>query len=263
MNRSRPIVVVRTGFWPCGGILRGLWPGASAGRDGRSLEVYQTCSSARFMRPVMPTTHIDRDAIFKLRELQAPLRPSLEALTRDGAYTVEEVFAPGTAENGATEVELLVCRPAGEIRACLYFVHGGGMVMGDKHSNADGVLDLLKGEGIILVSVEHRLVPEFPHPSRSRTPTRPRLDRGPRRRARLPGGPPYRLGYQLGRRHRRGADPDGPRSGWSRPLWPASHVPDARQPQRQLLLPPDGRPGHLWPDGQRHRLDGPPRLLPA
>jgi acetyl esterase/lipase len=117
-----------------------------------------------FMRSVMPTTHIDRDAIFKLREFQAPLRPSLEALTRDGAYTVEEVFAPGTAENGATEVELLVCRPAGEIRACLYFVHGGGMVMGDNRSNADGVLDLLKGEGIMLVSVEHRLAPEFPHP---------------------------------------------------------------------------------------------------
>jgi acetyl esterase/lipase len=125
-----------------------------------------------FMRSVMPTTHIDRDAIFKLRELQAPLRPSLEALTRDGAYTVEEVFASGTAENGATEVELLVCRPAGEIRACLYFVHGGGMVMGDNRSNADGVLDLLKGEGIMLVSVEHCLAPEFPHPSRSRTPTR-------------------------------------------------------------------------------------------
>ena len=55
--------------------------------------------------------------------------------------------------------------------AALYWVHGGGMVMGSIAMNDDmcaAVADQLK---ILVASVEYRLAPEYPYPARSRTAT--------------------------------------------------------------------------------------------
>lgn len=62
-------------------------------------------------------------------------------------------------------IPLTVLTPAGggEPRTpapCIYWVHGGGMVMGDRFSQIDIPLDWLESFGATVVSVDYRLAPE-------------------------------------------------------------------------------------------------------
>ncbi|SEQ60836.1 alpha/beta hydrolase [Lentzea albida] len=59
------------------------------------------------------------------------------------------------------EIELTVFRPKGITPAgCVYWIHGGGMVMGDRFSQIDIPLQWLTELGVAVVTVEHRLAPE-------------------------------------------------------------------------------------------------------
>lgn len=91
--------------------------------------------------------------------------PTDEDLRRDGAFEVTSGRAPGPA--GAPDVPLLVCRPAGVSApvACLYFIHGGGMIIGDSRSGGFlGALGHAEELRLAVVSVDYRLAPETPHP---------------------------------------------------------------------------------------------------
>jgi acetyl esterase/lipase len=91
--------------------------------------------------------------------------PTVEDMRRDGAFEVAERMVPGPA--GAPDVSLLICRPTGVPNQvpCLYFIHGGGMMLGDNRSGgAATALDHAQSLGAALVSVEYRLAPETPHP---------------------------------------------------------------------------------------------------
>ncbi|WP_432543480.1 alpha/beta hydrolase [Kineococcus sp. SYSU DK002] len=90
--------------------------------------------------------------------------PTDDALSRDGAYRVEERTVPGP--DGAPDVPLLLCLPrrAGAPVPALYFIHGGGMIVGDNRFGLPEVLDLAAPLGMAVVSVEYRLAPETPHP---------------------------------------------------------------------------------------------------
>ncbi|HEY0935466.1 MAG TPA: alpha/beta hydrolase [Trebonia sp.] len=95
--------------------------------------------------------------------LPIPL-PTDEELRRDGAFEVSTVLVPGPA--GAPDVPLLVCRPTAVAApaACLYFIHGGGMIANGNRSGMAGALDHAQELGLAVVSVEYRLAPETPHP---------------------------------------------------------------------------------------------------
>jgi acetyl esterase/lipase len=64
----------------------------------------------------------------------------------DGAPIPLSIFTPG--EGGAAA-------------PCVYWIHGGGMVMGDRFSQIDIPFDWLDAFGAVVVTVEHRLAPEF------------------------------------------------------------------------------------------------------
>ena len=99
-----------------------------------------------------------------VRETAPTPRPNNEQLSRGGTYRVEERYAPGP--EGGPEVALLICRPA-DVSApipALYWIHGGGMVLGTYRDNLDRVLDLAGPVGAAVVSVEYRRAPEAPHP---------------------------------------------------------------------------------------------------
>jgi acetyl esterase/lipase len=83
-----------------------------------------------------------------------------EELRRGGAFTVEERDVPGS------HARLLICRPTGPrpAVAALYWVHGGGMVLGHNREGADEFLDWAERLRLVVVSVEYRLAPETPHP---------------------------------------------------------------------------------------------------
>jgi acetyl esterase/lipase len=91
--------------------------------------------------------------------------PTIEEIRRGGAFEVTERLVPGPA--GAPDVSLLICRPTGVTAAvpCLYYIHGGGMMLGDNRSGGTPTaLDHAEALGAALISVEYRLAPETPHP---------------------------------------------------------------------------------------------------
>jgi acetyl esterase/lipase len=104
------------------------------------------------------------DMIPALRENPIFPPPTIEELRRGGAFAVSSRLVPGPA--GAPDVELLICRPAGArtSAACLYYIHGGGMIIGSNRSGMLGALDHAEELGAVVVSVEYRLAPETPHP---------------------------------------------------------------------------------------------------
>ncbi|MFE2728416.1 alpha/beta hydrolase [Kitasatospora sp. NPDC059327] len=90
---------------------------------------------------------------------------SVEALSRGGAFEVEDRAVPGPA--GAPDVSLLICRPAGleGSRPAVYYTHGGGMMFGNNRLGMDMMLEWAAELGLVVVSVEYRLAPEHPHPA--------------------------------------------------------------------------------------------------
>jgi acetyl esterase/lipase len=105
------------------------------------------------------------EAIPLLRQAGGPLPPPTDDdLRRGGAFEVSSRLVPGPA--GAPEVRLLICRPADAAApvAAVYYIHGGGMVLGDNRVGLPEMLDLAGQFRLAVVSVEYRLAPETPHP---------------------------------------------------------------------------------------------------
>jgi acetyl esterase/lipase len=96
-------------------------------------------------------------------ELLAQIRqyPSAPAETFFGRRSVEhrELTIPTT--DGA-QLPLSVFSPAdaGTAAPCIYWMHGGGMVMGDRLSQIDIPLEWLEEFGAVVVSIDYRLAPE-------------------------------------------------------------------------------------------------------
>jgi acetyl esterase/lipase len=99
------------------------------------------------------------DVLPARRALGAELRPSDEVLSRGGRITVEE--------RSAGEISVLVARPAGVAGPLpgVVYLHGGGMMAGDRRSDLPVVLDWVEQAGVALISVEYRLAPEHPYPA--------------------------------------------------------------------------------------------------
>lgn len=96
--------------------------------------------------------------------------------------TLEAVFAsmpapefPGVAKEDRTvpgpegdpDITVRVYRPVGATGTLpgIYFIHGGGMVLGDIDGEDATACTLCEAVGAVVVSVEYRLAPEHPHPA--------------------------------------------------------------------------------------------------
>jgi len=88
-----------------------------------------------------------------------------EQLSRDGYFAVEERAVPGPP--GDPDISLLICRPVDVPgpRPVIYHVHGGGMIIGDNRTGVTAALDWAQELEAVVVSVEYRLAPEYPHPA--------------------------------------------------------------------------------------------------
>jgi acetyl esterase/lipase len=98
------------------------------------------------------------------RKATALTQPDDDALRRGGAVGLEERQIPG--RRGAPDLPVLVLRPARGSGPWpgVYFIHGGGMVLGNRRSGADELAAWVEEAGVVAVSVEYRLAPEHPHP---------------------------------------------------------------------------------------------------
>ncbi|MEU9133109.1 alpha/beta hydrolase [Kitasatospora sp. NPDC048540] len=99
------------------------------------------------------------------RDAAARPRPTLDELADGGRFEVTELSAPGNGDGG--QVGLVGARPAGQggPLPLLYYLHGGGMVMGNARSVLPRLLrDLALPLGLAVVSVEYRLAPGTRYP---------------------------------------------------------------------------------------------------
>ncbi len=99
------------------------------------------------------------------KDAAARPRPTVAELQADGRFEVEELRVPGAP--GAPDVTLVSARPAGIAGPLplLYYMHGGGMIMGNAWSVLPRLLhEWTLGLELAVVSVEYRLAPQAQYP---------------------------------------------------------------------------------------------------
>lgn len=111
----------------------------------------------------VPTT-VTPDMLAALREGTAAAAPSLTAVAATHGVTVRTVAVSRT---GAPDLQLLVAHPpsAQPGSPALYWIHGGGVVLGDSRFGLDLVLPWAVEFGVPVVSVDYRLAPAHPDPA--------------------------------------------------------------------------------------------------
>ncbi|MFE9769378.1 alpha/beta hydrolase [Streptomyces sp. NPDC005808] len=124
----------------------------------------ELAAALELVAELLPTAYT-LDLIPQLREGVGHMRASDEVLRRGGAFQIEERLVPGP--EGAPDVSLLICRPDGVSAPlpAVYYMHGGGMVVGDNRMGVPDALEWAEELGLVVVSVEYRLAPEHPHPA--------------------------------------------------------------------------------------------------
>jgi acetyl esterase/lipase len=98
-----------------------------------------------------------------LPALRALESPPLEPLLHGRAIDHKELVVPGP--DGAPDIALSVYRPTpapATPAACVYWIHGGGMILGDRFTSIELALEWVDLLGVTVVSVEYRLAPEYP-----------------------------------------------------------------------------------------------------
>ncbi|WP_457255103.1 alpha/beta hydrolase fold domain-containing protein [Pedococcus sp. P5_B7] len=117
------------------------------------------------LHAVITPDGVQADTIEKYRaDIPGVITPSDDDISRGGAFVIEHRVIPGPAS--APDISLLICQPAPASIpvAAIYYVHGGGMVLGDNRTGLLGAIELAEAENLAVVSVEYRLAPETPHP---------------------------------------------------------------------------------------------------
>ncbi|MET8994897.1 alpha/beta hydrolase [Amycolatopsis sp. NPDC004169] len=108
--------------------------------------------------PALPIT--DLGDLVTARAAVSELRDRLPAPDLAG-LRIDDVPVPADGH----EVALRVYRPAHPVApSALYFVHGGGFMVGDLDVAQVPCVELVRALGIVVVSVEYRLAPETPYP---------------------------------------------------------------------------------------------------
>ena len=104
------------------------------------------------------------------KELVVQVNGSLEAITTveatmtDPEITHEEINIPGHA--GKLSLSILRKKNSlGGQRPVIYYIHGGGLIIGNKLINIQGTFEWIKELDAVVVTVEYRLAPEHPYPA--------------------------------------------------------------------------------------------------
>ncbi|MCY3557740.1 MAG: alpha/beta hydrolase [Chloroflexi bacterium] len=108
---------------------------------------------------------LDLSDIPATRTVMEGLREMLAAAPLPDNVSVEDHMAPG--QEGAPEVMVRTYRPASlpTNAPALYYIHGGGMVLGDVAGSDPYCANVADQLNVMVASVEYRLAPEHPFPA--------------------------------------------------------------------------------------------------
>lgn len=111
---------------------------------------------------VIPT-NVTAEMIPAMREAMAQGPTAQERFGGLGIVFRDVVFPSADG----TEVTASVYTRAGRTGTGpgVYYLHGGGMVFGDRHGGPEAFADLVLHQNAVVVSVEYRLAPEHPDPA--------------------------------------------------------------------------------------------------
>lgn len=86
-----------------------------------------------------------------------------DLLLESRAVTVEDIEI---LESPDARIEASIVRPnVIKTSAVILCFHSGGLMFGDRFSGLDRVLDWVEDLGLVLVTIEYRLAPEYPYPT--------------------------------------------------------------------------------------------------
>lgn len=103
--------------------------------------------------------------VVALRVRAAERRALMPPVTLPAEVTTEDQLVPGPA--GAPDVMVRVYRPRGlpNNAPALYWIHGGGMVLGNVPMSDPYCAEVASALHVLVASVEYRLAPEHPYPA--------------------------------------------------------------------------------------------------
>ncbi|MFI7444123.1 alpha/beta hydrolase [Nonomuraea indica] len=118
-------------------------------------------------RTPLPAVDLSAMTMEDVAGIRAEVHAVAAAVPRpDSGVTIEDRHVPGP--EGAPDVRLRVHRPAAgpeEARPCLYWIHGGGMMVGTPEMDDAFLAEYVERLGCVVVAVDYRLAPEHPDPA--------------------------------------------------------------------------------------------------
>lgn len=119
----------------------------------------------RAVLDVLPPDLLDLSDIDRTRAGLAELLGAMPAPELPSTVTIEDVMVPGL--DGDPDVQVRLYKPEGMAAGspALYWIHGGGMVLGSVEMNDFDCAVRAADFGCLVASVEYRLAPEHPYPA--------------------------------------------------------------------------------------------------
>jgi acetyl esterase/lipase len=111
--------------------------------------------------PLPPLTH---EVIKQQREVLKTISTLEATVGKEPAISHEEIYIPGPGGKIALSI-LRSRKSAGGSRPAVYYIHGGGMILGTKLFTIEGTFEWIKQLDVVVISVEYRLAPEHPNPA--------------------------------------------------------------------------------------------------
>lgn len=97
--------------------------------------------------------------------LGAMLEQMAAAAPKFADVTTEDMHAPGPKRSPDVLVRIYRPKNIRRVLPVIYYIHGGGMVLGSINENDVTCKTLVREVGCVVVAVEYRLAPEYPYPA--------------------------------------------------------------------------------------------------
>ncbi|MER5476820.1 alpha/beta hydrolase [Streptomyces sp. NPDC002734] len=133
---------------------------AAAASEALARPPYDPELSALLANSPLPSA-ITTEMIEPLRA--APFTAPIEEVLATRALDHRVVAVPGS--DGELTASVFTPRDKAAAAPGIYFLHGGGMIIGDRFTGIENILDWALEHGAVVVSLDYRLAPEHPAPA--------------------------------------------------------------------------------------------------